>query len=188
MPCSEIVEDGRLYSGENHKNQEVHHSVMKFIRRFKDSSLHKAVGLELGSFRELELDAGKDVQYCRGFYVHFNTKLIGIVATDEGPVFICDQEKFLLDEQTLHFLLQKNAEVNTFIFMWEGKVKLQIPYLRSLVEYNGKWVDDSIFDFFSWLYEASGRKRFYSYYRLKHVSAAELFPYRPLQREGKAVV
>ena len=54
---------------------------MKFIRKFKESSLHKAMGLELGTFREIELDAAKDVQHCRGFYVYFNGKRIGIVAT-----------------------------------------------------------------------------------------------------------
>lgn len=160
---------------------------MKFIRKFKESSLQKAMGLELGTFREFELDGEKDLQHCRGFYAHFNGKRIGIVATDEGPVFLCGQEKYLLDERTVHFLLQKNAEVNTFIFMWDGGVKLQIPYLRSLIEYNGKWVDDSIFDFFSWIYEASGRKRFYSYYTVKYVSAAELCPYQPLQRPGKTL-
>lgn len=80
---------------------------MKFIRKFKESSLHKAMGLELGTFREIELDATKDVQHCRGFYVYFNGKRIGIVATDEGPVFLCDQEKFLLDERTVHFCCKK---------------------------------------------------------------------------------
>ena len=78
------------------------------------------MGLELGTFREFELDAEKDLQHCRGFYAHFNGKRIGIVATDEGPVFLCGQEKYLLDERTVHFCC-KNAEVNTFIFMWDGE-------------------------------------------------------------------
>ncbi|KOP66828.1 hypothetical protein AMS62_17485 [Bacillus sp. FJAT-18019] len=157
---------------------------MKFIRRFKESSLHKAMGLELGTFREVELDAGKGEQHCRGFYLHFNGMRIGIVATDEGPVFLCNEDKYLLDKHTAHFLLRKNSEINTFIFMWEGDVKLQISYLRSLIKYDEKWVDDSIFDFFSWLYEASGKRKFYAYYTVKNVSATELYPYESLHRSG----
>ena len=71
-------------------------------------------------------------------------------------VFLCGQEKYLLDERTVHFCC-KNAEVNTFIFMWDGS-ETPNSLLRSLIEYNGKWVDDSIFDFFRGSYEASGRK------------------------------
>lgn len=93
---------------------------MKFIRRFKENSLQKSIGLELETFKEMELGAGKDEQHCRGFYLHYNGKRIGIVATNEGPVFLCNEDKYLLDQHAVHFIL-KNIGSSTLLYLC-GKV------------------------------------------------------------------
>ncbi|GAE05637.1 hypothetical protein JCM10914_1748 [Paenibacillus sp. JCM 10914] len=155
---------------------------MRLIRRFKESLLHKPVVLELSTLQEIELDVRTEIPCCRGFYINVGSKRIGIVATDEGPVLLCNQDKFLLKKDAFRFILQQNEEINTFTFMWKDGVKIQIPYVRSLIRSNGQWIDDYIFDFFAWLYEAAESHRFFAYYTVPGISITELFPDQTIHR------
>ncbi|WP_144407038.1 hypothetical protein [Paenibacillus sp. IHBB 10380] len=137
---------------------------MIVIRNF-NSSLFDSKALELYSLLEIELIKETTVEYYRGFYINYQDHLIGIVATEKGPLFFYDRDHYLLQENSFRFILRHQGTENTFHFVWNGTTLLGISYLRVLCrEDSGAWVDDHLNDFFFWLDLAVERRNFYSFY------------------------
>ncbi|HEY2491748.1 MAG TPA: hypothetical protein VGI33_02310 [Paenibacillus sp.] len=137
---------------------------MKVIRNF-DSSLLDFKAIELYSLLEIELNKETTVEYYRGFYINHQDHLIGIVATEKGPLFFYDRDHYLLQENSFQFILRHQGTENTFHFVWNGTTLLELSYLRVLCrDDGGVWVDDHLHDFFSWLDLAVERRNFYSFY------------------------
>ncbi|WP_019640546.1 hypothetical protein [Paenibacillus fonticola] len=114
---------------------------------------------------EVEIVRDKHAHYRRGYYINCQGKLLGIVATSRGPLFFCDGDTYLLQDN-FKFQLLHHTEENTFMFTWEGSIKLHIVYPRMLYKRGDVWVDDMVQDFFTWLVMATKRKKFYSFYTL----------------------
>lgn len=144
---------------------------MKIISHFQDAAQTRHRGVEPYSLQEVRLTPDMNIEYTRGFYVHHNGDLIGIVATAEGPVFFHNQDKYLLQEGSYSFLLQKKNTENIFFFEWQGACALKISYTPVLINHGGRWVDDPVWDFFSWLTKAVRKKRFAGYYTVDEISS-----------------
>lgn len=142
---------------------------MKIICNFQDATQTGFRGVNPYSLKEIMLTSDMKIDYCRGFYTQFKGDLLGIVATGDGPVFFYNQDKYLLQENAYSFLLQKKNTENVFFFEWQGACVMQISYTPVLVKQGGKWVDDLIWDFFSWLTNAVRMKRFFNYYTVSEI-------------------
>ncbi|MNJ52985.1 hypothetical protein D3C77_483550 [compost metagenome] len=145
---------------------------MKLIRNFRHRSIYHSKGLDLLTLKEFEIVRDKQAHYRRGYYINYQGRLLGIVATSKGPLFFCDDDTYLL-QKNFKFQLLHHAEENTFMFTWEGNIKLHIVYPRVLYKRDDVWVDDMVQDFFTWLVMAVKRKKFYSFYTLDEAEQQE---------------
>ncbi|WP_110933008.1 hypothetical protein [Paenibacillus bouchesdurhonensis] len=145
---------------------------MTLIRNFRHRSTFVCKGLDLLAMKEVEIIREKQAEFRRGYYINHEGQLLGIVATPKGPLFFCNDENYLL-EDNFKFQLLHHGKENTFLFSWEGAIKQHIVYPRMLYRKDGQWVDDMIQDFFTWLVAAVKRKKFYSFYTLNEEELQE---------------
>lgn len=138
---------------------------MTLIRNFRHRSTFVCKGLDLLTMKEVEIMREKQANFRRGYYINQKGQLLGIVATPKGPLLFCNGDNYLLKDNFKFHLLQ-NGKENTFLFTWEGEIKLRIVYPRVLYRKDDHWVDDMNQDFFTWLVAAVKRKKFYSFYTL----------------------
>lgn len=105
---------------------------MKIISHFQDAAQTRHRGVEPYSLQEVRLTPDMNIEYTRGFYVHHNGDLIGIVATAEGPVFFHNQDKYLLQEGCYSFLLTEKKYGEHFLFRMAGGLCVKnLVYARS---------------------------------------------------------
>lgn len=148
---------------------------MKLVRSFIQNSEYGFKGLDLATMKEVELVRLKQAKFRRGFYVNHNGQLIGIVATTKGPMFFCNDKQYLLKDQFKFHLLHQ-PRTNTFLFEWNGEIKLHVTYKRILYKKGNALVDDMVQDFYTWLVAASSRKRFYNFYTVEDEGVVNKLP------------
>lgn len=130
--------------------------LMNVVSHFRDSSR----GMELPSLREIELTRQDKKRQLRGFYMDYRKYRVGIVATQDGPVFFSDGHFYLLREHTFEFSLQRRKGKIVFRFEWNGEMKLSFTYPRVFYRDGCVWEADETRDFCSWLVNAVKRSSF----------------------------
>ncbi|MNZ42261.1 hypothetical protein D3C78_598320 [compost metagenome] len=141
---------------------------MIILRNFND--IYK--GIDLGTSEEIELSREHKQQFCRGFYVDYEDNRIGIIATVKGPLFFYNEHFYELQINNFNCYIQHYRDKNIFYFVWNGSLKYKISYYRLLYREKGKWEDDRVNDFFTWLSNAVKKKKFYAFYTIHEETSA----------------
>lgn len=136
---------------------------MNVVAHFRDGSR----GMELDTFREIELTKQLRRYRQRGFYMNYRKNRIGIVATPDGPVFFGNGQVYLLREQPFRFWLHQQKWRIGFRFEWNGEMKLSFTYPRIVYRDGRTWEVDEFRDFCCWLVEAVKKNNFMDFYTVK---------------------
>ncbi|MGG6311312.1 hypothetical protein [Paenibacillus macerans] len=133
---------------------------MNVVAHFRDGSR----GMELASFREIELTKQCKRYQLRGFFMDYRKNRFGIVATPDGPVFFGNGQFYPLKEQPFQFWLRRQKGRIGFRFEWNGEIKLRFSYSRVLYRNGQAWEADEVRDFCCWLVEAAKKNNFYDFH------------------------
>ncbi len=108
-----------------------------------------------GSFEELERSMlPADVALWRGYYVNIGECICGYYATTEGPIFFCNEKRYLLTEQKYTAEVEIGIGGNVFMLKYDGTPCVEIKYPSIKYKDYDNWSDDLTVDFFLWIADA----------------------------------
>ncbi|HBF36151.1 MAG TPA: hypothetical protein DDW50_02395 [Firmicutes bacterium] len=93
------------------------------------------------------------------------TDIIGVFATDQGPVFFVNKQRYLLNGNEWDFSVkQKNTQNNTFRFVYNKVVVYEANYKRVTELGVHPYADEEFMDFYTWMTKKKISKTFIQYY------------------------
>lgn len=99
-----------------------------------------------------------------GYYKNTEKGLIGIFASDCGPVFFVNNERYLLTEGSWDFEISVIADYSHFSFWHDGKEYFNIDYLNEADIGIHPYADEEFMDFFVWLSKCKDSRTFITFY------------------------
>lgn len=100
-----------------------------------------------------------------GVYVNTNGLIIGLYASNKGPVLVCNDKKFNLMHKNYELqVISKSEKTNNFVVKIDREEIISIEYPRiQYVDYD-PWSSEEEVDFFSWLVKKQQEEDFYFRY------------------------
>lgn len=103
-----------------------------------------------------------------GFSKQNREDVIGIFATDLGPVFFVNEKMFPLAGHEWDFVVEKvSQETNIFSFIYNSEKVLEIDYIKVMELGTHPYADEEFMDFFLWMAKKKESKNFIDFYTLK---------------------
>lgn len=106
----------------------------------------------------------------RGFYTKKANDLIGVFATDKGPVFFVNSNMYLLAQNDWDFYVEVFSERNVFSFVYNSQVIYRLEYLRTKEFGIHAYADEEFLDFFAWMSKNKENKSFIDFYTINQCS------------------
>jgi hypothetical protein len=103
----------------------------------------------------------------RGFYKSLDSGVMGIFATDKGPVFFVNDRRYLLTEKEWDFEVESIGNNNIFSFWFDKKEQLKIDYKKTDDLGIHTYVEEDVIDFFVWMTKKKKSKTFIEFYTLE---------------------
>lgn len=136
----------------------------------QNHDIHKKIcmyNVENGAYVEKERTEFPELKETwRGFYKNANKDIIGIFATDKGPVFFVNDVMYLLTEKDWDFKVETLQDINLFTFLYDGKEQYRIQYQRTKDIGVHAYADEEFMDFFVWMAKKKESKTFIGFYTL----------------------
>lgn len=101
----------------------------------------------------------------RGFYVETGDVLVGLYASERGPVFFVDDCHYVLKAGQYHMELSERTKLKVFRLAIQGRETFSLEYEKP------GWIDDSLVDeetsdFFLWLYRRQNTHGLHAFFTL----------------------
>jgi len=123
---------------------------------------------ESGEFEEKDRSEISDIKETwRGFYKDTDKGLVGVFATDQGPVFFVNDSTYLLTEGDWDFIIEEMGDKNAFTFYYNGQEQFKIEYIKTKDLGIHPYADEEFMDFFVWMSKKKESKSFIDFYILK---------------------
>lgn len=116
-----------------------------------------------GGHREILLDGNRTEDVCRGFYVCTDDAVIGLYASQRGPVVFRNAQEYVLRAGAYAMELVEKERTRVFRLTVSGEEAFSVEYRRP------QWIDDApvdeeTADFFLWLYRGQKDPRFHTFF------------------------
>lgn len=116
-----------------------------------------------GRCREIRLEGELCADESRGFYVCTGSALVGLYASEKGPVFFVDRRQYVLEPGHYRMEHIEREKTREFRLSISGNEVYSVEYDKP------RWIDDSlndeeICDFFLWLHKRQNNTGFHSFF------------------------
>lgn len=120
-----------------------------------------------GDCSEMERSELEDLNKTwRGFYTKKANNLIGVFATNKGPVFFVNSDMYLLAQNDWNFHVEVFPEKSIFSFVYNDEEHYKLEYTRPKELGVNPYADEEFMDFFVWMAKNKANKNFIGFYTI----------------------
>ena len=122
-----------------------------------------------GEFEEiLRADLPQEIALWRGYYLSLEKVVYGIYASEIGPIFFCQCERFPLSSKSCQIQFIDGKQEKCFVLFWEGIKKVEAKYSPIKYKDYDNWSSDEEFvDMFLRISRDLSRDLFWKYYTIE---------------------
>jgi hypothetical protein len=114
-----------------------------------------------GPLKEVSASSVQEEKIAKlGNYIKFDGKYYGIYATENGPCFFYQGNKFLLNDPGVVFQHTRGGDQHHFRFTYIDKVIINLKYDHWDDLDIDPWSEEDFIDFFIWLTKSSSNQEF----------------------------
>lgn len=118
-----------------------------------------------GRYKERLRDEVDKIELTIGYYTKTNDSLVGVFATDKGPILFKNDIQILLEQGKYQINIAEKLDKRIFCLTINGKREIEVEYEKPKYVNYDAWSDEEMVDFFFWL-SKKNQKKFHEYYTI----------------------